>query len=56
MDILANRALLIDIGYTADAYDAISGDGFATWGAQMQCVQERVDELIGVFHEGEITI
>jgi Family of unknown function (DUF6090) len=50
-EIRANRALLNDITYNADAYDAFMRDGFKPWVAQMKQVHERIDTLLGVAHE-----
>ena len=52
-DILANSALLNDITLNADAYDAFMRDGFAPWVEQMQQVQDRVAEMLGISHNEE---
>ena len=49
-DILANRALLTDIAFNADAFDAYMRDGFAPWVEQRQRVHDRVDVLLGISH------
>ena len=50
-EIRAHRALLNDIIYNADAYDAFMRDGFTPWVEQMRAVHARVDALLGVSHE-----
>lgn len=50
-DILSNRALLNDITYNADSYDAFMRDGFVPWVEQTRRVHERVDVLLGVEHD-----
>ena len=50
-EIRAHRALLNDIIYNADAYDAFMRDGFTPWVAQMRRVHDRVDTLLGLQHE-----
>jgi len=52
-DILANRALLNDITYNADVYDAFMRDGFIPWVEQIRKVHERVDILLDISHETE---
>ena len=54
-DILFNRALVNDITANVDSYDAFMRDGFVPWVAQMRSVHDRVDELLGVSHNEEIT-
>ena len=49
-DILTNRALVNDIAYNADSYDAFMRDGFIPWVGQIERVHERIDALLGVTH------
>ena len=52
-DLLANRALVNDIAYNLDFYDAFMRDGLAPWLAQRQRVHSRVDVLLGISHDEE---
>ena len=52
-EILANRAVLNDITFNADAFDAYMRDGFAPWVEQKQRVHDRVDVLLGISHNEE---
>ena len=54
-DLISNRGLINDITTNVDAYDAFMRDGFLPWVAQMRRVHDRVDVLLGVSHEKEIT-
>ena len=49
-DIVANQALINDVVYNADAYDAFMRDGLVPWIAQMRRVHQRVDALLGIEH------
>ena len=52
-DMLASRALVNDIAYNLDFYDAFMRDGLAPWLAQRQRVHSRVDVLLGISHDEE---
>jgi len=50
-EIRANQAVLNDIVYNADAYDAFMRDGLVPWVSQMRQVHLRVDSLLNITHE-----
>ena len=52
-EILKNQAVINDITFNVDAYDAYMRDGLLPWVAQVRKVHERVDILLDISHDTE---